>query len=620
MANFFDTLTEVLKADDRFFSTDGTLLRNKVYECAMTMDAALIGLLLGNADTKKRFFTEVNGVLVFDKIGFGWVVNNRKFLPDSHTRFKNRIGLTDERGDFISASGDVTLSFPYKDCVLEGGQTKDDQKRDEIFYNATLAPDEVDRLLYPKALVGARRYSAGGTEVDGVTFREGDNLVIKGNNLLAIASLLKRYEGKIKCVYIDPPYNTGNDSFGYNDSFNRSSWLTFMKNRLEIARRLLHNDGFIFVQCDDYQSAYLKILMDEIFRGDNYRNSIYWHRTYAGKTVTKKLPWNTDTILMYSKNPSTLLLPTTAELNEADIRSYNKDDNDGRGKYNTVSLQKTSGPGPETTYDYIDNNGKIWPCPKKGWRMKQSKLKALENDNRLYIAETTMREKYYLSERLKIGKQIDNFWGDVGNMNRVNDEIFDLDGQKPEKLIERLISLAAGKGDIVLDFFAGTGTTGAVAHKMGRQYILVEQMDYIHELTETRLKKVIAGEQGGISETVKWQGGGSFVYCELAKVNQRFVDEAISASTDSALSSLLSRVLSTAFIGHRVNPADISASAADFEALSLNDKKRFIIELLDKNMLYVNLCDLDDEEYGISEADRAFTRSFYGLDRREGER
>lgn len=260
MANFFDTLVEVLKQDARFFTEDGTLLRNKVYESALNMDAGLIGLLLSNADTKKRFFTEVNGIYVFDKVGFGWVVNNRQFLPDSYTRFKNRIGLTDSRGDLISQSNDVVLSFPYKDCVLEGGQTKDDQKRDEVFYNATLAPDEVDRLLYPKVLVKAQRYSyTGAVDLSGkpvggegmvtsepaLEFTDTDNLIIKGNNLLAIASLLKRYEGKVKCIYIDPPYNTGTDSFNYNDRFNHSTWLVFMKNRIELAWKLLSADGSI---------------------------------------------------------------------------------------------------------------------------------------------------------------------------------------------------------------------------------------------------------------------------------------------------------------------------------------------------------------------------------------
>lgn len=266
MDNIFDTLVDVLKQDTRFFTEDGTLLRNKVYESAINIDVGLIGLLLLNADTKKRFFVEVNGTLVFDKVGFGWIVNNRQFLPDSYTRFKNRIGLTDSRGDLISASNDVVLSFPYKDCVLEGGQTKDDQKRDEIFYNETLAPDEVDRLLYPKMLTGARRYTASGVE-ENVTLGDSDNLIIKGNNLLAISSLLKRYEGKVKCIYIDPPYNPPSqaNTFAYNNTFNRSSWLVFMKNRLEIAKRLLHKDGVLIVAIDKNEQPRLQILIEELF-------------------------------------------------------------------------------------------------------------------------------------------------------------------------------------------------------------------------------------------------------------------------------------------------------------------------------------------------------------------
>ena len=157
--NFYNEVLDVLKSDERFFSDDGQLLRNAVYEAAMQMDTKLIKALYANEETRKHFFTDVDGIAVFDKVGFGWVINNREFLPDSYTRYKNKIGLVNNKGEYISASNDVELVFPYKDCVLEGGQTKEDQKRSEIFYNETLAPDEVDRLLYPKVLVNAVRHS-----------------------------------------------------------------------------------------------------------------------------------------------------------------------------------------------------------------------------------------------------------------------------------------------------------------------------------------------------------------------------------------------------------------------------------------------------------------------------
>ena len=184
-------------------------------------------------------------------------------------------------------------------------------------------------------------------------------------------------------------------------------------------------------------------------------------------------------------------------------------------------------------------------------------------------------------------------------------------GQKPEELIKRILDLTTDEGDIVLDFFAGTGTTAAVAAKMNRQYITIEQMDYIEELTIKRLNNVINGDTKGISEQVEWQGGGSFVYCELAKLNQAIVEEIESATDDVTVSDIYGRMVKSGFISYKVNPADIDAAVDDYAALSLDDKKKFLMEILDKNLLYVNYCDIDDEEFGISDEDKAFTRSFY---------
>ena len=185
------------------------------------------------------------------------------------------------------------------------------------------------------------------------------------------------------------------------------------------------------------------------------------------------------------------------------------------------------------------------------------------------------------------------------------------DYAKPENLIKSILEVATEEGDLVLDFFLGSGTTCAVAHKMNRRYIGVDQMDYINQLAVERLKKVIAGEQGGISQKIEWTGGGSFVYCELAKANQNFVDEIQTATTVDEIKDIYNRIIATGFISSKVNPKDIDANADDFYALAIDDQKRFLMELLDKNLLYVNYCDIDDEEYGISDEDKAFTRSFY---------
>lgn len=581
--NFYNEVLDVLKSDERFFSDDGQLLRNAVYEAAMQMDAKLIKALYANEETRKHFFTDVDGIAVFDKVGFGWVINNREFLPDSYTRYKNKIGLVNNKGEYISASNDVELVFPYKDCVLEGGQTKEDQKRSEIFYNETLAPDEVDRLLYPKVFTNAKRYTADG--VQNITdISENDNLIIKGNNLLAISSLLKVYEGKIKLIYIDPPFNTGSDGFNYNDKFNRSSWLSFMRTRLLIAKRLLANDGSIFVHIDENQSHYLKILLDEIFNEDNFVNEIIWrYRTYIGN-VKDFYPKKHDTIFWYKKK-----------------------DRPNFKSSNVGNIEDT--PDYDRWKNYLNENGEIiygnHPT----------------NDSRFTAYLKKYIKQYGIPEEGTViyqncGYVVDDVWEDIIALDAKNktERIaeFSGSGQKPEALLQRIIDAVTKKGDVVLDFFAGSGTTCAVAHKLERKYIGIEQMDYVDSIILHRLKRVIESEQGGISQAVNWQGGGSFVYCELAKLNQNYVDAIEEATTDEELTKLYADILKTGFISYKVKPKDIDVKSDDFIKLSIEDKKRLLMELLDKNQLYINYCDIDDETFGISEEDKAFTKSFYG--------
>ncbi|MFA7565297.1 MAG: site-specific DNA-methyltransferase, partial [Candidatus Neomarinimicrobiota bacterium] len=260
MENLLDNLKNLLQKDERLTS-EGELLKNKVIELALKLDKDLIKLLLSDEKMKEVFFIDVDKTLIFDKDKFIKFVSNKQFLPDSYTAFKNKIGLIDGDGEFISQKKEVVLSWPYKDCVLEGGMTKEDQKRDEIFWNETLAPDEITRLLDPKVFTNFKRIDKDGEHsLDEFKKDEKgdikDNLIIKGNNLLALHSLKKRFAGKVKLIYIDPPYNTGNDEFKYNDSFNHSSWLVFMKNRLQTAKALLNDEGVIFVQCDDNEQAY----------------------------------------------------------------------------------------------------------------------------------------------------------------------------------------------------------------------------------------------------------------------------------------------------------------------------------------------------------------------------
>lgn len=561
---FYDVVEALIIQDERFIAEDGTVLKNAVYEAAMNMDSNLIRLLLSNEDTKAHFFKDVDGVLVFDKIGFGWVINNRQFLPDSYTRYKNWVGLAGDDGNYISKSGNVVLAFPYKDCVLEGGQTKEDQKRQEIFYNETLAPDEVDRLLAPKVLGTAKRYSTDGeVEVDQID--EDDNLVIKGNNLLSIASLLKRYAGKVRLIYIDPPYNTTSDSFKYNDSFNHSTWLTFMKNRLEIARRLLADDGSIYVQLDYNEIHYFKVLMDEVFGVECFQREIIWDtQVLSGyKTMVNNWVRGHDTILFYTKNPKNFL--------------FNKQKMPHRKEY----LDRFDKVEEETGRRYFDGRG----------------------------------EKRYLDEAIANGKPCGDVWYDIMSFQQIPTakERVDFSTQKPEALLQRIIQAATNEGDIVLDFFGGSGTTGVVAHKLNRKYIMCEQMDSQIDVMVSRLKNVISGkDKGSLAESLGWQGGGSFIYCELAKANQKYIDELQAASTSEEIKDIYNRVVATGFISCNVDLKKVSDSATDFEMLTLDEQKMFIMELMDLNLLYVNYMDIDDSDFAVSEIDKSFTRSFYG--------
>lgn len=580
--NFFTELLNLLKLDpkNRFYSDNGEILRNKVYESAMKMDSDLIKLLLSSERMKQKFFTKVDDILVFDKISFGWAINNKAFLQDSYTRFKNTIGLIDSKEQFISSKNDVVLSFPYKDCVLEGGQTKEDQKRGEIFYNELLAPDDVDRLLAPKVFTNIKRYTKDGEEFI-TEFKDNDNLLIKGNNLLALSSILKRYEGRVKCIYIDPPYNTGSDSFNYNDRYNHSTWLTFMKNRLQIAKSLLSSDGSIFIQCDDNEEAYLKILLDEIFGRDKFMNQIIWrYRTYQGQ-VKDYFPKKHDVIFWYinKERPNFKL-------------SYQDNYTD------TVDYSRWKD-------FYVDGNKIKYPnYPKTDSRFTAYLDKYKKEHGQVKDGDIIYEVKGYI---------VDDVWEDIKAID-AKDKTQKTDfkgGQKPEELIARIINSVTNENDIILDFHVGSGTTCAVAHKLKRQWIGIEQMDYIETITYKRLKDVVNGEQGGVSESVNWHGGGSFVYCELKELNHKYIDE-IQVADDNKLNELYKEITDSEFISYKADINKLKESEQDFKELSTEDKRNFLIQVLDKNLLYVNYCDMEDKDLAVTEEEKAFARSFYG--------
>lgn len=662
MVDFYERVLSVLRADPRFFAEDGTFLRNAVYEAAMQMDAGLLRLLLGDAELSRRFFTEVDGIRIFDKMKFAWVVNNRQFLPDSYTRFKNKIGLGEENGELLSASGNVELVFPYKDCVLEGGQTKEEARRQEIFYNETLAPDEVDRLLEPKVLTGAKRYAAQGVqETD--TWSEEDNLILKGNNLLALSSLLKRYEGKVKCIYIDPPYyftaKKGEDTFAYNSNFKLSTWLVFMKNRLELARRLLREDGAIFVQISDDGVAELKCLMKDIFcrNGENNFINQITVRTKSPSGFASVNPGVFETaeyILAFAKNKrlwkynpqyvkseydsNYKWLVTNPEAdpshwNIVDLFAYVAQQQGYESRKEAVKalgeaaflnlVERCALDHAEAVFraTAIDNSaGQEIVQAREQSREERDRIFTVERDGHYRVFILNGAEMAFYSRKVREidgervpSTQLTNIWTDTPYEGIAREGGVQLKGgKKPEKLLRRILEMATVPGDLVLDFYMGSGTTCAVAHKLGRRYIGVEQLDGQLEKALNRLPAVIAGEQTGISKAVGWKGGGSFVCCELAKLNQAAVEAIAAARDKEELAQIRQRILDSGYVSYQVDPAMLNQEAASYEELTLAQKKQFLMEILDKNLLYVNACDLDDTEFGVCDADKRFTRSFYG--------
>lgn len=557
---FLDTLKKVLSADKRFLGENQQIIKTKVSEAARSNDKKLLKGLLKNDLLKESLFTKVDDVYVFDKNKFVWVLESKEFLPDSYTVYKNKVGLVGADYNLISQKHDISLVWPYKDCVLEGGQTKDDQKRNEIFYNEILAPDQVNRLLAPKVLSNAKRYTKDGVE-ENIEFKDDDNLIIKGNNLLALSSLLERFKGKVQLIYIDPPFNTGGDSFKYNDKFNRSAWLTFIKNRLLISKGLLSKSGSIVVHIDWHEAHYLKILLDEIFGENNFKNEIIWSYSSGGdykNTFAKKH----DTIFWYSNS---------------DI------------------------------YKFFPEDKMV--CEKRGTEKKNNMKKGVDSDGRIYFSIKSNGKEYRYYEDDLIAP--DDVW-DIPILQQKDPERTGFYSQKPEKLLARILGAFSEEKDVILDFFSGSGTTAAVAHKMGRRYIGVEQMDYIEDVTLERLKKVIDGEQGGISKAVDWKGGGSFVYCELLEDNESLVFELEAATASDAVKMVLNKAIDGGKLIPSVLPGDLRDSMDDFDSLSMDEQKKLVMELLNKNKLYVNLSDIDDEDYGVSEADKKFTRSFYG--------
>lgn len=591
--SFNDRLIDLLKKDQRFVDDEGELVRGAIIDRAWKMDHELVKLLISDEKIKGKFFDEVEGHWVFNVETFINYVTEKTFLDNSYTRFRNKVGLNID-GKFLRERGEVSLVWPYKDCVLEGGQTKEEEKRKEIFFNEILAQDEIDRLLDPKVLTNWKRYTPEGDQPVKEIKRDEDgiireNLILKGNNLLALHTLKHQFRGKVNLIYIDPPFNTGNDTFNYNDRFNHSSWLTFMKNRLDIAKELLTRDGNIFIHIDINESHYLKVLCDEIFGRDNFVEEVIWaYGSPSGGRAGGAKPVNIhDYILHYAKIYSErkqmrLYTPYT----EKYIKEWFKySDSDGRKYQKRMRGKSENG---ETIWEkqYLDES-------------KGVPLTTVWTDIRQVYADP----RAYKENQAKYTELIRDFNG----------------GQKPERLIKRIIEMSTDEADLVLDFHLGSGSTCAVAHKMRRQYIGVEQLEYLQEFAMNRLAEVINGEEAGISKEVNWKGGGEYVHCKLKKYNEAFIDRIQIAKTSKELVGIWKEISKKSFLNWYVNPVVPEDAVKDFEEIGksengLEKQKKLLCELLNKNQLYVNLSEIEDKQFEVSEEDKRLNKEFYRND------
>lgn len=572
-------INEVLKVFPEYWDED-TLLKNKLIEDIRSYNEKIIEALLSNELIKSTYSLELKSGAIFKVEDFISMLRFKNYWDNSYTKYTNEIGLTSE-GKYLNYNTDVVLDFPHKDSVLEGGMIKEESHKKEVYYHNVIAKEEIDTLLAPKVFINASKYNEDG-DYRTKTFTSEDNLILKGNNLIALHSLKDNYKGRIQTIYIDPPFNTSNDSFRYNDRFNESTWLTFMKNRLEIAKELLSHTGNIFIHIDNNESHILKVLCDEIFGEENFVEEYIWaYGSASGGRAAGAKPVNIhDYILHYAKDYK----------NRKQFKQFTP--------YSEKYLKDW--------FKYEDEDSRVYR------RRHRGKDKSGNN----------IWEKQYLDESK--GVPLTSVWTDINQIyanpqaykkeNKSTSEIeleFGNSGQKPERLIKRILDMTTEEGDIVLDFFMGSGSTAATALKMGRQCVTIEQMEKQVDISINRLKEVVTGKTSGISKDVKWQGGSSFVYAELYSLNEIYLHDIHSCTDIESLEQIINQMKQSAYLNFKVDLEKVTTKNGDFKSLSLDEQKAVLIQVLDMNQLYLNYSEIEDSQFAISDAVKAFNHSFY---------
>lgn len=606
-SDHFEILTHTLV--NTRYTVDSELKVDEIIAAIDNYETDLLQLLLKEATLKSTYFKEVNSSLIFLGNKLIDTLHTRSLAKDQLTSYRNKIGLATTNKKSHNELRKIVLSYPYKDSVLIGSQTKENKSTKDQFLHQVIHKTEIDRLYTPKAFTNWRRYDNKGNHAL-KELSHNDNLIIKGNNLLVLHSLLPTYGDNIKLIYIDPPYNTTNDGFRYLDSFNHSSWLTFMRNRLEVAMKLLSDDGLLWISISDREAHYLKVLCDEIIGRENFVADIIWNSTKSVTNTAVISDAHTHTLL-FVKDIKQLKINRAKFRLAADESKFSNPDNDPRGKWIADPFQ-VGGVRPNQLYTITNPNTGVTytPNPGNSWKNEKKIFDQLMKEGRIVFGttgEAGPQRKRFWSEAKDRGQVTTTLWKDLATTTNgtahlkkiFGSKVFD--NPKPEALLERIIQLSTEEGDIVLDYHLGSGTTATVAHKMKRQYIGIEQMDYIKEVTCERLKAVIDGEQGGISINQSWKGGGSFVYTELMPLSAKYLEGDIEKVLNDE--NILWDIRLTTDISEIINN----------DELTTLQKNQLVSECLDLNMLYLPYSEIRDDIYKVNVEDQKWSDAFYSL-------
>ncbi|MFT4148019.1 MAG: site-specific DNA-methyltransferase [Micrococcaceae bacterium] len=559
-----------------------------------------------------------------------------------YTKYSNKIGLySNVKGNFIKNDTDVVLHFPFKDAVLEAGMSKEDVGREERFLQVDIDSKDIDTLEEPKVLTDFRYIDKNGEKTltadsDIEFFDENDdlkqNMLIKGNNLLALYTLREKLAGKVKLIYIDPPYNTKGDAdtFTYNNNFNHSAWLTFMKNRLEVAKELVTQDGFIAIAIDHVELFYLGVLADEIFGAHNRVGIVTVVHNPKGRNQAKFFSANSEFMLVYARDIENANFNKVA-LTEAQAKSFTERDEKGTFRYEPYIRSRTAWSRknrPNNWYPlYVSSDLKtissnkfdnakyeLFPVPSTGKEMSWKNIKETFdelNKDGYFIAKregntVVIYHKYYEQSVLK------NVWDDKRYQSEFNGTkllkslVPDTKFSYPKSLYTVLdtIRIMTKPEDVVIDFFGGSLTTAHavleanIMDNGSRKFVMVEQLEEHVDVGIKRLKKIVD------------KNDASFVYLELKKYNQEYIERINAADSLKELEEIYVEIRNNAFLKFWFTQGDFEKDT-DFRNLDLSARKQVLISVLDENQLYLNYADMNDTRHEVTNTEKTLTDRFY---------